>query len=71
MPPYSAHFWFFRIEQSRVRYMGIQYFPLLSSEGWIKYFFARAFRKSIVFQILGKIPPYPHSVSAVLTFVLY
>ena len=25
MPPYSAHFWFFRIEQSRVRYMGIQY----------------------------------------------
>ena len=25
VPPYSAHFWFFRIEQSRVRYMGIQY----------------------------------------------
>ncbi len=24
MPSYSAHFWFFRIEQSRVRYMGIQ-----------------------------------------------
>lgn len=26
MPSYSAHFWFFRIEQSRVPYMGIQIF---------------------------------------------
>ena len=26
MPSYSAHFWFFRIEQSRVRYMGVQNF---------------------------------------------
>ena len=30
MSPYSAHFWFFRIEQSRVRYMGFQNFHLIT-----------------------------------------
>ena len=71
MPPYSAHFWFFRIEQSRVRYMGIQYLTPCHYF-WISrtVYGEDDLENPGIFWILGRDPPYPNFVSTVFALSL-
>ena len=66
MPPYSAHFWFFRIEQSRVRYMGIQYLTFCHIFWISRTVYGEDDLENLgIFLILGRDSPYPNFVSTV------